>query len=161
MENSDLLCLFVIGALPAFTITAMYFCIIFIIRNRCCFAVAGPSPVIDDIENQSRITFQFRNGKEEVLAGDDDGDQMCAVCLSEFADGENIRLLPECKHYFHVKCIDKWLQSHSSCPVCRARTVDVTGDEKKTVRRAVTDVYGGVDRRGVLAAAAPPWFGTF
>ncbi|KAH0465904.1 hypothetical protein IEQ34_006007 [Dendrobium chrysotoxum] len=152
MEGSYLLYSFIIGVLAAFTITAMYFCIIFILRHRCRFAGAGQSPVIDDIENQSRITFQFQNGKEEVLAGDD-GDQMCAVCLSEFADGENIRLLPECKHCFHVNCIDKWLQSHSSCPVCRARAVIVTGDDKETVRGA--DVYCGEEGRRVWAAA---WF---
>ncbi|XP_068340275.1 RING-H2 finger protein ATL51-like [Pyrus communis] len=43
----------------------------------------------------------------------------CAVCLCEFTDGEEIRLLPECAHLFHVGCIDMWLSSHSNCPLCR------------------------------------------
>lgn len=43
----------------------------------------------------------------------------CAICLAEFADGEKIRVLPRCNHWFHVSCIDKWLLSHSSCPTCR------------------------------------------
>ncbi|KAF5452880.1 hypothetical protein F2P56_027836 [Juglans regia] len=43
----------------------------------------------------------------------------CAVCLSELVQGEKARLLPKCNHGFHVDCIDMWLQSHSTCPLCR------------------------------------------
>lgn len=46
-------------------------------------------------------------------------DAECAICLSDFAAGDKVRLLPKCNHGFHVKCIDKWLGSHSSCPKCR------------------------------------------
>lgn len=45
----------------------------------------------------------------------------CAICLMDFKDGDNIRVLPKCNHRFHVVCIDKWLLSHSSCPTCRHR----------------------------------------
>lgn len=44
----------------------------------------------------------------------------CSVCLNEFQDGESVRLLPKCSHAFHLPCIDTWLKSHSSCPLCRA-----------------------------------------
>ncbi|XP_044471418.1 E3 ubiquitin-protein ligase ATL42-like [Mangifera indica] len=43
----------------------------------------------------------------------------CAVCLSKFEDIEILRLLPKCKHAFHINCIDQWLEKHSSCPLCR------------------------------------------
>ncbi|XP_009342079.2 RING-H2 finger protein ATL78 [Pyrus x bretschneideri] len=46
-------------------------------------------------------------------------DTECAICLSEFTTHERVRLLPKCNHGFHVRCIDKWLSSHSSCPKCR------------------------------------------
>ncbi|KAI3883581.1 hypothetical protein MKX03_016263 [Papaver bracteatum] len=43
----------------------------------------------------------------------------CAVCLNEFEDDETCRLLPKCDHVFHPECIDAWLVSHTTCPVCR------------------------------------------
>ncbi|KAI4317560.1 hypothetical protein L6164_025423 [Bauhinia variegata] len=57
----------------------------------------------------------------------------CAVCLSEFEDGESGRVLP-CNHGFHIDCIDMWFHSHSTCPLCRTpveapAAMDNTGSE--------------------------------
>ncbi|XP_050207073.1 RING-H2 finger protein ATL78-like [Mercurialis annua] len=51
-------------------------------------------------------------------------DTECVICLAEFTVGERVRLLPKCNHGFHVKCIDKWLGSHSSCPTCRHSLIE-------------------------------------
>ncbi|MQM04689.1 hypothetical protein Taro_037494 [Colocasia esculenta] len=59
-------------------------------------------------------------GKGEGMVGG--GESTCPVCLCDFKDGEQVRLLPECMHYYHVSCIDMWLQSHNSCPMCRTET---------------------------------------
>ncbi|KAJ6413383.1 hypothetical protein OIU84_006224 [Salix udensis] len=47
------------------------------------------------------------------------GSTECAICLGDFVEGDEVRVLPHCGHGFHVVCIDKWLGSHSSCPSCR------------------------------------------
>ncbi|GJN22126.1 hypothetical protein PR202_gb09662 [Eleusine coracana subsp. coracana] len=44
----------------------------------------------------------------------------CSVCLSRFDDAHLLRLLPRCRHAFHLDCVDRWLQSNASCPLCRA-----------------------------------------
>ncbi|XVE61862.1 hypothetical protein DITRI_Ditri06bG0073100 [Diplodiscus trichospermus] len=44
----------------------------------------------------------------------------CPVCLSVFADGEEVKQLSVCKHSFHAICIDLWLNNHNNCPICRA-----------------------------------------
>ncbi|PUZ60423.1 hypothetical protein GQ55_4G124700 [Panicum hallii var. hallii] len=44
----------------------------------------------------------------------------CVVCLQELEDGDVVRVLPPCRHFFHGRCIDAWLCAQSSCPVCRA-----------------------------------------
>ncbi|XP_048231280.1 probable F-box protein At3g61730 isoform X1 [Ricinus communis] len=46
-------------------------------------------------------------------------DSTCAICLAEYRSKETLRCIPECKHCFHVECIDEWLKMNSSCPVCR------------------------------------------
>ncbi|TEB40044.1 hypothetical protein FA13DRAFT_1680061 [Coprinellus micaceus] len=49
--------------------------------------------------------------------------QECAICLSEFAKGDKVRVLP-CHHIFHLHEVDEWLiQRKKLCPVCKA---DVT-----------------------------------
>ncbi|XP_016198987.1 RING-H2 finger protein ATL52-like [Arachis ipaensis] len=58
------------------------------------------------------------NGEEADDCGGSGG--TCAVCLGDFEEGEELKTLPECMHSFHVPCIDMWLYSHTSCPVCRA-----------------------------------------
>lgn len=51
----------------------------------------------------------------------------CSICLGDFVDGEKVRVLPECNHEFHVKCVDKWLKEHTSCPNCRRSIVTTKG----------------------------------
>eukprot|EP00252_Welwitschia_mirabilis_P011451 TRINITY_DN25704_c0_g1_i1.p1 TRINITY_DN25704_c0_g1~~TRINITY_DN25704_c0_g1_i1.p1 ORF type:complete len:415 (+),score=32.24 TRINITY_DN25704_c0_g1_i1:284-1528(+) len=75
-------------------------------------------PVFRDGVEESVIrsipVYKYRRGDGLVDCSD------CTVCLSEFREDESVRLLPKCNHAFHVSCIDKWLQSHSNCPLCRA-----------------------------------------
>lgn len=65
------------------------------------------------IESLPFFRFSSLKGSKEGLE--------CAVCLSKFEDVEVLRLLPKCKHAFHIDCIDHWLEKHSSCPICRHR----------------------------------------
>jgi len=53
-------------------------------------------------------------GASAVAAAD-----CCSVCLDELREGALVRMLPTCKHYFHAQCVDVWLLSHATCPVCR------------------------------------------
>ncbi|XP_074557126.1 RING-H2 finger protein ATL79-like [Curcuma longa] len=44
----------------------------------------------------------------------------CAICLTEFAEGDAVRVLPACNHGFHGRCVEQWLATRGSCPSCRA-----------------------------------------
>ncbi|KAM7272466.1 hypothetical protein ACFE04_027129 [Oxalis oulophora] len=45
---------------------------------------------------------------------------ICAVCLDSFRTMERCRIFPVCSHMFHAHCIDRWLSSRPTCPVCRS-----------------------------------------
>mmetsp|Transcript_103930 Transcript_103930/g.323953 ORF Transcript_103930/g.323953 Transcript_103930/m.323953 type:complete len:274 (+) Transcript_103930:129-950(+) len=42
----------------------------------------------------------------------------CCVCLEQFRQGEELRMLP-CMHRYHRECIDRWLTRSPACPVCK------------------------------------------
>ena len=45
------------------------------------------------------------------------GQQECPVCMDDFENGQEVRVLP-CSHRFHPECIDPWLLNISgSCPL--------------------------------------------
>ncbi|KAL3747156.1 hypothetical protein ACJRO7_016006 [Eucalyptus globulus] len=73
-------------------------------------------------ENPHRnLPSSFKYKKDAAAGAQGPGSEYeCAVCLSAFEEGEEVRQLPRCKHLYHVSCIDMWLYSHSDCPLCRS-----------------------------------------
>mmetsp|Transcript_36724 Transcript_36724/g.96150 ORF Transcript_36724/g.96150 Transcript_36724/m.96150 type:complete len:238 (+) Transcript_36724:244-957(+) len=70
----------------------------------------------------------------------------CSVCLELVEDTDPYRRLP-CKHMFHTECIDEWLGSHVTCPMCNVPLVDTASEADL---RAAADVVD--NRRGKVAA---------
>uniref|UniRef100_A0A7S2UR21 RING-type domain-containing protein n=1 Tax=Attheya septentrionalis TaxID=420275 RepID=A0A7S2UR21_9STRA len=67
--------------------------------------------VIDQIPLQT-----FHNDDDEKNASNDK--PVCNICLEEFQTGDEIRKL-SCLHRFHKQCIDRWLGTVASCPICK------------------------------------------
>ncbi|XP_073147379.1 RING-H2 finger protein ATL57-like [Henckelia pumila] len=44
----------------------------------------------------------------------------CPICLTEFQEEERVKQIPYCGHVFHPTCVDTWLASHVTCPLCRS-----------------------------------------
>ncbi|KAH1066125.1 hypothetical protein J1N35_031112 [Gossypium stocksii] len=45
----------------------------------------------------------------------------CLVCLGTITEEFTVRVLLNCKHMFHVECIDTWLGSHTTYPIYSSR----------------------------------------
>ncbi|KAJ3701212.1 hypothetical protein LUZ61_004917 [Rhynchospora tenuis] len=67
----------------------------------------------------------------------------CSICLSSIEEGEQVRQLPNCRHMFHKECIDVWLSTNASCPVCRGDPEPRnTEHHELLVSRLRVDVFG-------------------
>lgn len=70
------------------------------------------------IINKKSSIFTYKKKKTVSLLGE------CAICLSEFTEGEEGREISECKHSFHRRCLEKWLRGYkATCPLCRSLVV--------------------------------------
>ncbi|KAG6407567.1 hypothetical protein SASPL_130559 [Salvia splendens] len=66
----------------------------------------------------------------------------CAICLVEFRSSDVLRLLTACCHVFHRECIDLWLESHKTCPVCRRDLNSPLQSPVKSPRVSVNEEEG-------------------
>ncbi|MQM22179.1 hypothetical protein Taro_055227 [Colocasia esculenta] len=121
------------GIIVVIMVSAFFFMVFFSIYLRQCGERRDPSSIgaggralarsrrgaargLDASVVQALPTLVYAEVKEHKIGK---GALECAVCLSEFEDDETLRLLPKCDHVFHTDCIDVWLSSHTTCPVCR------------------------------------------
>ncbi|GMH22983.1 hypothetical protein Nepgr_024826 [Nepenthes gracilis] len=56
---------------------------------------------------------------KENLPKKDSTASCCSICLADYKSDDLLRLLPDCGHAFHLRCVDPWLRLHATCPVCR------------------------------------------
>ncbi|KAM0905139.1 hypothetical protein ACQ4PT_017573 [Festuca glaucescens] len=83
-------------------------------------AAKAPCKGIKKKALQSLPTVSWRPEPER---SEQEGVPECAICLAEFASGDEVRVLPTCGHGFHAACVDVWLMSNSTCPSCRRALV--------------------------------------
>lgn len=101
--------------------------------------------VIPDDTNKGMIAL--KNISEDIICkievekdGNFDGRIECPICLDKIKYTDSI-LVTDCKHCYHKDCIGKWLESKSSCPLCREDILDksafllVSREEVKNARK--------------------------
>ena len=45
--------------------------------------------------------------------------EICSICQDAIIDQQLIRKIHNCGHYFHIRCLERWLQENDKCPHCR------------------------------------------
>nr|CAD1831973.1 unnamed protein product [Ananas comosus var. bracteatus] len=135
--------LFLFFLLPAgeasfffFSLFFFFFFFLFLMYAKFCHPAtnlfASPALHPDDATAAAAVTvgsggLRSSSGIDKTIVGSlpffelsalrrDRGMLECAVCLSRYDDdAELLRLLPGCRHVFHLECINRWLDAHSSC----------------------------------------------
>lgn len=110
-------CLLVIA--PLILITILFCCLpcaIFLLRylypepNR-----GAPETVISALPK-----YKYSTSADDRAYGDaaiQPEDAVCPICLQEYLDQVQIRVLP-CRHHFHLQCADEWFRLQATCPLC-------------------------------------------
>ena len=79
----------------------------------------------DGSENRGATTETISSLPTSIVNGQLPEDKrQCCICLEDFSQGDGRTSLP-CLHGFHTDCVNKWLQSNGSCPICKS---SVKGD---------------------------------
>ena len=67
------------------------------------------------------LTLTDLNANTELLSSSSINicDEKCAICKEVYDDRNSIvRKINNCEHIFHQQCLDKWLESNGTCPIC-------------------------------------------
>lgn len=66
----------------------------------------------------------------------------CSICYEKFELGETTIKL-NCRHLYHEDCVRTWLQTHSTCPLCREKMPE----SKETTARSTRTNTGASTQR--------------
>ena len=66
-------------------------------------------------------------------------DQDCAICLLPYSPSQPPVCLDLCGHIYHRECILTWLDTHSTCPMCRTNLFQRTKWRATYCLRTVTE----------------------
>ncbi|KAG0049054.1 hypothetical protein BGZ89_004359 [Linnemannia elongata] len=91
-------------------------------------------PMIDKLASTPMVEGMFGGDAEEAT---------CAICLGDYNPDETIRFLP-CQHHFHLECVDQWLATDKSCPLCKHdidKPMDIHNSRRSPITHANSNTH--------------------
>ncbi len=76
---------------------------------------------------QQRLALIDENTELFDLFGEEG---FCTICQMNLAMGERIRAIQKCQHLYHADCLEPWLRTHATCPVCRVDVFPQNEDDE-------------------------------
>jgi hypothetical protein len=80
------------------------------LSNRNAFEITERAVTITTLKNLL---------SKSIVKINKDDDLICAICQDEIEKATSIIRELECKHVYHIECIDKWLSIKNECPMCK------------------------------------------
>lgn len=85
------------------------------------FSLLVSSFLFEDLIIHKKETDVAKLKPVEFVKDGNTGDLCCTICSLDYEEHDKIIVLPcNLTHFFHEKCIGKWLCITPQCPVCRA-----------------------------------------
>ena len=64
----------------------------------------------------------------------------CPICYEKITSKTSITT--RCKHVFHNACLERWMETSQTCPMCRGYIHPTTGRHRPfTAREAIAQLY--------------------
>jgi hypothetical protein len=45
--------------------------------------------------------------------------RVCSICQNNYENGDIVRKINHCSHFYHHICLDQWLENNTKCPECQ------------------------------------------
>ena len=76
-------------------------------------------PINKNSNNNRAAKIILQNFTEDIITNikDENENNRCIICLEDYKINDIIIYLP-CIHFFHKKCIAKWIEKTINCPIC-------------------------------------------
>jgi hypothetical protein len=59
--------------------------------------------------------------------------EQCTICMENFNEHSIVRKINNCRHIFHINCIDTWFETNITCPICRTDLRDINSNEDEEI----------------------------
>ena len=74
--------------------------------------------------------------KNNILCGVE-----CSICVNQIEHFEECCMI-SCKHSYHKKCIDRWLNIKKNCPICRTDCMKYDKEKKEFIKQHNSNIIG-------------------
>ena len=65
----------------------------------------------------------------------------CSICVNQIEHFEECCMI-SCKHSYHKKCIDRWLNIKKNCPICRTDCMKYDKEKKEFIKQHNSNIIG-------------------
>ncbi len=50
---------------------------------------------------------------------ENEGGRVCSICQNNYINGDIVRKINHCHHFYHHMCLEQWLENNTKCPECQ------------------------------------------
>ena len=94
-----------------------------------------PAKGLSSLELSLVANSKYYCGPFASNGGEEDQDDVCAICLGAMQAGDCLAALP-CAHRYHWECVERWLGVSQLCPLCKTHALGKEYEEARSRERS-------------------------
>ena len=96
------------------------------------------------LDDNDTISYDGNSNYNTIINSQDDRLINCTICLERmYINDTQYIFATDCDHYFHTKCIVKWLKDNNTCPICRNKvTINLENNKDNNINKIKRSICG-------------------